>query len=245
MPNRAGTPGGPPEASLPLVWYDVLRKAAGHRGWWPGRTRLEIILGAILTQNTSWANVEKALASLRRAGLLRLEPLRALSEEDLAAHIRPSGYFRQKARKIRAFLALLDGEYAGSLGRMGNAPLSLLRKQLLSVWGIGPETADSILLYAFRKPVFVVDAYTLRVLSRHGLLPGDATYEEAQRFLTSRLPEDESLFNDFHAQFVWVGQRFCRTRPFCDLCPLQSFLGVSTGTKERGKTIRNQKRGAE
>ncbi len=216
----------PPDRSAPLLdYYQALLEAAGHRGWWPGRTRLEIILGAILTQNTAWKNVEKALAALKARGLLRLDRLRSLPEEELAGIIRPSGYFRQKARKIRAFLALLDGSYRGSLSAMGRAPVDRLRRDLLEVWGIGPETADSIILYAFRRPAFVVDAYTMRVLTRHGLLPHRAGYAECQRLLVEGIPEDLALYNDFHAQFVWVGHHYCGPTPHCDACPLRRFLG--------------------
>ncbi len=211
------------EARL-LACYAALRDAAGHRGWWPGKTRLEIILGAILTQNTAWTNVEKAIASLRRERMLTLDALRAAPEEQLASLIRPSGYFRQKARKIRAFIGLLDERYSGSLARVARRETPALREDLLSVWGIGHETADSILLYAFRRPVFVVDAYTIRVLSRHGWIPEKAGYLQVQSLLMSSLPPDEPLYNDFHAQFVWVGHHFCKPAPRCADCPLARFL---------------------
>jgi endonuclease III related protein len=204
--------------------YETLHRAAGPRSWWPGRSRFEIILGAILTQNTSWKNVETVLAGLRRDGLLRVTALRALTEEELAGRIRSSGYYRQKARKLRAFLDFLDREYGGSLRRAACASTDTLRRQLLDVWGIGPETADSILLYAFERAVFVVDLYTTRVLSRHGLIPVHARYDDVQRYLSSHMPQDVPLFNDFHAQFVWVGQRFCGTQPHCDRCPLRPLL---------------------
>jgi endonuclease-3 related protein len=207
--------------------YHMLLAAAGHRGWWPGRTRLEILLGAILTQNTSWTNVEKALRALHRRGLLGLARLRTTSEDELAETIRSSGYFRQKARKIRAFLALLDQEYGGSLTRMARVPTAALREQLLGVWGIGPETADSILLYAFGRPVFVVDAYTRRVLARHGLISWTAGYGTIQGLHARLLPEDAALFNDFHAQYVWVGHHFCGTHPKCGECPLRALLSRS------------------
>jgi len=207
-----------------LALYGALRGAAGHRGWWPGKTRLEIILGAILTQNTAWANVVKALAALRREGMLKPGALRSVPEEQLGMLIRPSGYFRQKARKITAFIRLLDDRYSGSLARMACRDTPALREDLLSVWGIGPETADSILLYAFRRPVFVVDAYTIRVLSRHGCIPEKADYAEVQQLMMNSLPPDEPLYNDFHAQFVWVGHHFCRPIPRCAGCPLARFL---------------------
>jgi len=224
---REEDPGGSRESRLLLSFYSALLRAAGHRGWWPGRTRLEIILGAILTQNTAWTNVEKALERLRGNGLLSLPGLRSCPEGRLAETIRPSGYFRQKARKVRAFLELLDVRYGGSLDRMSRRPAGALREELLAVWGIGPETADSILLYAFHKPVFVVDAYTRRVLIRHGLLPAKASYALTQDYLAAHLPVEEALYNDYHAQLVWVGQRYCRTTPQCDGCPLEPFLSFS------------------
>jgi len=204
--------------------YRALRRAHGPRGWWPGRTRLEIILGAILTQNTAWSNVERALAAMRGAGLLRLPALRAVKEESLGKVIRSSGTFRLKARRVRAFLGLLDREFGGSLGRMSGTETALLRDRLLTVSGIGPETADSILLYAFGRPIFVVDAYTTRILARHGLAGERTRYDEIQRFFMDRLPADPELFNDYHAQLVKVGQEYCRRRPDCERCPLARIL---------------------
>jgi endonuclease III related protein len=228
--RRRGRPSArnrPVDRSILLDLYHALWAAAGHRNWWPGRTRLEIILGAILTQKTAWTNVEKALSSLRAGGLLRWERLRELPEAELAATIRSSGTYRQKARRIRAFVRFLEERYGGSLSRMAREETGSLRRDLLSVWGIGPETADSILLYAFRRPVFVVDAYTLRVLVRHGYLQAGSGYAEAQQLLHKHLPPQEPLYNDYHAQFVWVGQTRCRTAPRCHGCPLQPFLPPS------------------
>lgn len=207
-----------------LAWHRALLDAAGPRKWWPGRTRLEIILGAILTQHTAWVNAARAIASLRQSGLLRWDSLREADVERLEECIRPSGAFRQKTRKVRALVRTVEERFGGSLRRMGRAPTDELRAALLATWGIGPETADSILLYAFGRPVFVVDAYTLRVLVRHRLLPPAAGYESARAFLEEHLPSETTLFNEFHAQFVWVGQRHCGTRARCDCCPLQSFL---------------------
>ena len=205
--------------------YRRLRRRFGHQGWWPGRTRLEIILGAILTQSAAWTNVERAIAYLRRAGMLRLERLHPAPPASLAALVRPSGYFRQKAKKIRAFLRFLEHEFAGSLDRMARVSAATLRPRLLGVFGIGPETADSILLYAFGRPVFVVDAYTRRVLARHGWLPADAPYEDVRAWFESRLPRSVPLWNDFHAQFVRLGKDFCAKRsPRCAGCPLRKLL---------------------
>jgi len=180
-------------------------------------------VGAILTQNTSWRNVEKAIESLRACGWLSPRTLSRVPESRLAPVIRSSGYFRQKARKLHAFLAYLNGRHGGRLERMSHVPTAELRSDLLAVWGIGPETADSILLYGFGRPVFVVDAYTHRILKRHGLHPGGG-YETVRGFFEDQLADRPDLYNDFHAQLVWVGHRFCGTRPRCEECPLLPLL---------------------
>lgn len=182
-----------------------------------------MIVGAILTQNTTWRNVEKAIEALRGRGWLSPRPLAEVAEGRLALVIRSSGYFRQKARKLRAFLDHLETNHGGRLDRMARVSTPALRDELLSIWGIGPETADSILLYAFRRPVFVVDAYTHRVLRRHGLHPGGG-YESVRAFLEGELAERPDLYNDFHAQFVWVGHRYCGPTPRCEECPLKPLL---------------------
>ena len=207
-----------------LGYYSLIHARFGHRAWWPGRTRIEIIAGAILTQNTSWQNVTRALDNLKAARKLSVAGLRSLSVEELAEKIRPSGYFNQKARHLKEFIAFLDERYGGSLARMGRAETGNLRGQLLAVRGIGPETADSILCYAFDRPVFVIDAYTKRVLVRHELIHENPTYDEMQALLMSNLPPDAALFNDFHAQFVAVGNRFCKPSPRCEECPLMDVL---------------------
>lgn len=214
-----------PRGGVLLDWYAALLAAHGHRGWWPGRTRTEIILGAILTQNTAWGNVEKALAVLRAARLLDFSMLRRIPETELALHLRSSGAFRQKARKVRAFLQTLDESAGGTLAGMARVPTHQLRTALLDTWGIGPETADCILLYAFGRPVFVVDAYTRRVVARHGLVAENALYREVQALFHASLPADPDLWNDYHAQFVRLGQEHCRrAAPRCAGCPLESFL---------------------
>ncbi len=182
-----------------------------------------MIVGAILTQNTSWRSVEKAIKALRGRGWLSPRPLAEIPEGRLAPVIRSSGYFRQKARKLRAFLDHLDARHGGRLERMVRVPTSALREELLSIWGIGPETADSILLYAFGRSVFVVDTYTQRVLRRHGLHPGGG-YESVRAFLEGHLADRPDLYNDFHAQFVWVGHRYCGPTARCEECPLRRLL---------------------
>jgi endonuclease-3 related protein len=202
--------------------YETLRDDHGPLGWWPGRTRFEVATGAILTQNTAWANVEKAIASLRAKRWLSPRAMAAIAEPELAEAIRASGSYRQKARKLKSFLEWLQTRHGGSLARAGRVPTDELRAELLGIWGIGPETADSMLLYVFERPVFVVDAYTHRVLGRHGLHRGG--YEEARAYLERHIRPSVPLYNDFHAQFVWVGHRYCGPRPRCDACPLKQFL---------------------
>lgn len=207
--------------------YRALYRAHGHRRWWPGDTRFEIILGAILTQNTSWKNVEKALAALKKRGLLKVDLLHRIPERRLAALVHSAGYFNIKANRIKNFLNFLYAQYAGSLSKMFARPGNLLRAELLAVKGIGPETADSILLYAGKKAFFVVDAYTKRIFSRHRFFPPQASYEAVQNFFTSRLSQDAPLFNDFHAQIVKVGHTHCFKRhPDCDSCPLRFLFSI-------------------
>jgi len=211
--------------SLLHRYYDSLFAAHGPQHWWPGRTRFEIIVGAILTQNTSWRNVEPAIRNLRAEKLLSPRAIETVSLARLARLIRSSGYFRQKAKKLKAFTRFLRSEYGGSLGRMFRTPTAALRQQLLGVHGIGPETADSILLYAGEHPVFVVDAYTRRMLERHQLATARHSYEEIRQFFESNLTPDVPLYNEFHALIVLTGKEYCRTRnPRCSECPLQSFL---------------------
>jgi endonuclease-3 related protein len=202
------------------VVYRRLLAAYGPAGWWPARTPFEVCLGAILTQNTAWSNAEKALRALRRRGLLSFRRLSALSAGELAPLIRSSGVFRVKARRVRAFLDFLGQEYGGRAGALRRTEAVELRRRLLAVPGIGPETADCIALYAAGKAFFVVDAYTRRVFRRLGHLRGDETYDEAQAFFTRALPATASLFNDYHAQIVRLAKEACRARPLCGRCPL-------------------------
>lgn len=208
------------------TYYRRLRAHFGHQHWWPGDTPFEICVGAILTQNAAWKNVQRAITNLKQAGALSPRALRRLSRPELAALIRPCGYFNVKARRLKSFIEFLFAEYRGQLRRMFAEDLPALRAKLLSVHGIGPETADSILLYAAGKRVFVVDAYTKRVLWRHGLIKPSAAYQEIQQMFHSQLKTGgAALFNDFHAQFVAVGKTFCKARAaLCESCPLRPLL---------------------
>jgi endonuclease-3 related protein len=206
-------------------YFDALFEAHGAQHWWPGRTRFEIIVGAILTQNTSWANVERAIAALRREKLLTPAGIQHVSEGRLARLIRSSGYFRQKARKLKKFAEFLQVRHGGSLNRMFQTPTASLREQLLGIHGIGPETADSILLYAGKHAVFVVDAYTRRILQRHNLAEGKESYEDIRMLFEQSLPPSEPLFNEYHALIVHTGKHFCRVRqPLCEGCALKEYL---------------------
>ncbi|HEU4760616.1 MAG TPA: endonuclease [Dehalococcoidia bacterium] len=227
MGDRAGGAG---EAGRPQVVradrdglldvYERLFAVYGPQRWWPADTPFEVIVGAILTQSAAWANVEKALANLKAAGALSPEGLRRLSEPELAGLIRPSGYFNAKARKLKAFAGLLFGRFSGDLPALLATPLETLRPLLLATHGIGPETADSILLYAAGLPVFVVDAYTRRLFSRLGVVPERDTYQAWQRLFLDALPLEAPLFNEYHALIVAHGKRVCRRRPLCSACPL-------------------------
>lgn len=206
-----------------LRYYRKMRDAHGHLNWWPGESRWEVIVGAILTQNTAWSNVEKAIASLKAANVLEPKPMWELPESELALLIRSSGYYNQKAKKLRTFLAYFRERHGGSLESMIAAPTDSLRKELLSLNGIGPETADSILLYALDHSVFVIDAYTKRIMSRHGHAGEGVDYHDLQALFTRHLPKERDLYNDYHAQLVRVGNRHCKKGlPECDLCPLGS-----------------------
>ena len=205
--------------------YRQLFDAFGPQHWWPGETPFEVIVGAVLTQNTSWRNVERAIHNLREADLLEPRALYDVPVEELEELIQPAGYFRVKAHRLRSLLEFIIEEYDGSLEAMFRCELSELRDRLLGVHGIGPETADSILLYAGGLPSFVVDAYTHRVLARHGWIGFDADYHQIQDYAQGELPQDVQLYNEYHALLVRVGKDFCRkTNPKCAECPLQEML---------------------
>jgi endonuclease III related protein len=253
-PSPAGVRGDIPQ------YYAALLTRYGPQNWWPARSRFEVIVGAYLTQNTNWSNVEKAISNLRRAHLLTVNAMRQAKLTGLETLIRPSGYFRQKARKLKTFIAFLDRQYSGSLSRMFAQPTEKLREQLLALNGVGPETADSILLYAGNHPVFVVDAYTRRLLQRHGIIGDKTGYEEIRSLVEhvlssapaaslhvqktgsdprhnpspiSRASRSELAqhYNEFHALIVRVGNHYCRTNPNCEGCPLKSLLpSAGSGT---------------
>jgi endonuclease III related protein len=209
-------------------YYNSLFTAFGPQHWWPGKTQFEIIVGAILTQNTSWTNVERAIANLRAAGVLSPAAIDQVPVGRLQSLIRSSGYFRQKARKLKAFCRFLRSQYGGSLRRMFDTPTIMLRERLLGVFGIGPETADSILLYAGGHPVFVVDAYAKRLLARHGWIGQNAKYEEVRWMFERHSPGNTRWFNEFHALIVNAGKKFCRAQePLCEQCPLGRYLEES------------------
>ena len=207
--------------------FQSLSDHFGSQHWWPGDTALEILVGAILTQNTNWGNVSKAIDNLKQADLLSFDALTALPADQLASLIRPSGYYNLKAKRLKNLLTLLaeEAEAGNSLADFFGQDLFYLREKLLAVKGIGPETADSILLYAAEKPIFVVDAYTHRFLSRHGLVGEESSYEEMQELFMTSLPEETDLYNEYHALLVCLGKEFCKkTNPRCDACPLQDDL---------------------
>ncbi len=206
-----------------LKIYELLNEHFGDLHWWPAEEPFEVMVGAILTQNTAWTNVEKAIAALKGKRLLSPEALSRIAEETLAGIIRPSGYYNVKAKRLKSFVRFLLEEYAGNIGIMSTEGVSILREKLLGVRGIGEETADSILLYACGKPVFVCDAYTRRILQRHGMIEDDADYRRIQEMFMNHLPHDPALFNQFHALIVHAGKAFCRTMPKCDACPLRMF----------------------
>lgn len=235
------------------LYYRAMLRRWGPQSWWPAHSRFEVIVGAYLTQNTNWSNVEKAIANLKRAGTLTVKGVRDIHIWKLEELVRPSGYFRQKARRLKSFVEFLDKQYEGSLDRMFAQPTETLRAELLSLNGIGPETADSILLYAGSHPVFVVDAYTRRILERHHLIGKKTGYEEirgmvetsiknagpgalavkrtgnAPRHPVSRMSSAErgdleQHYNELHALIVRAGSEYCRSKPKCEKCPLRGYL---------------------
>ena len=202
-------------------FYSLLHDRYGPQDWWPAETRLECAAGAILTQNTSWRNVEKAIAALRENSMLSAEKLRSASHERLAALIRPCGYHNLKAKRLKNFIDFLFAGYGGEMEGMLAEDMEGLREKLLSVNGIGEETADSILLYALGKPVFVVDNYSRRILRRHRLIPEDASYAKIQKLFVQNLPADSGVFGEYHALIVKTGKLHCAKTPRCEGCPLE------------------------
>jgi len=203
-----------------LATYQLLYDRYGPQHWWPAETPLEMIIGAILTQSAAWTNVEKAIHNLKANGALSVEWLRILPQDELARLVHPSGYYNVKARKIRAFVDWLAGEYGGDLDKLFALDMADLRQELLSVHGVGEETADSIILYAAHKPIFVIDAYTRRIIMRLGLAPCEETYAAFQALFMENLLHDEALFNEYHALLVQHGKSVCRKNPLCADCCL-------------------------
>ncbi len=215
---------GKSQKSLLMAYYWAMEDHFGFQDWWPGETPDEVAIGAILTQNTNWSNVEKAIRNLKAAGALSISKLASLARKELASLIRSSGYFNIKERRLRAFSEEIMQNFNGSILKMSSIPFNALRERLLAVNGIGEETADSIILYAIEAPTFVVDTYTRRVASRHGLVPKNATYAEIKYFYESNLEKDVDLFKEYHALLVAVGKHFCKPKPQCEHCPLSCYL---------------------
>ncbi len=201
--------------------YKQLYSSFGPQYWWPGDSAEEIIIGAVLTQNTSWQNVARAIDRLKHSNVVSLRKILAMSDNKLARLIRPAGYFRIKTKRLKAVAGFWVQQWDTDWPRVRRASLARLRTQLLNVYGIGPETADSILLYAFNKPTFVVDAYTQRIGGRHGLFPPGASYADIQKIVESAIPHRPVLYNEYHALLVRLGKEYCRGRPRCLDCPLK------------------------
>ncbi|MBN2021664.1 MAG: endonuclease III domain-containing protein [Pirellulales bacterium] len=204
--------------------HDRLLAAYGPQHWWPGESPFEVMVGAVLVQNTAWKNVERAIANLRERDLLSPKALFAVPLDELEELVRPAGYYRVKARRLFNLLAMVVRRYDGDLDAMFATNVHALREELLAVNGVGPETADSILLYAGGLPIFVIDTYTHRVLARHGWIEFDVTYHDLQEHFEANLERDAALYNEFHALLVRVGHRHCRKTPKCAGCPLEHLL---------------------
>lgn len=203
--------------------YRRLYDYFGPQHWWPAKSRFEVVVGAILTQNTSWVNVTKAIKNIKQKNLLEAEKLYKLPQAELAGLIRPAGYYNVKSGRLKEFLRFFFDNYKLNLTRMSASDAGQLRKELLAVKGIGPETADSILLYALTKPVFVVDAYTKRVLLRHGIIKEDFDYHRVQDLFMENLRADVKMFNEYHALLVKLAKDFClKNKPKCESCPIKN-----------------------
>ncbi len=205
------------------AFYKALMTHYGPQHWWPGETPLEIMVGAVLTQNTNWKNVEKAIYNLKAARRLDADVIYRMPMEQLAEYIRPAGYFTVKAKRLKNLMHWLCTHYEGTPESLQPLSVNRLREELLQINGVGRETADSIILYALGKPTFVVDTYTYRILVRHGCLYPEADYDEIKDYFESHLPQDAKLFNEFHALLVQVGKNHCKPRPQCAHCPLETF----------------------
>jgi endonuclease III related protein len=208
-----------------LTIFNTLLTTFGKRNWWPGETTIEIMVGAVLTQNTSWKNVEKAIGNMKREGLLDMGRLQDIDVQRLSEVIRPAGFFNIKSRRLKNFVEVMCSRFGGRIESLSAVATNELRSILLDIKGIGPETADSILLYALERPVFVVDAYTKRFLKNHRLYDGNDDYHSIQEYFMKNLPSETYLFNEFHALIVRLAQVYCRKVPLCSSCPLRDQLG--------------------
>ena len=214
--------------------YHTLLEHFGPRGWWPADSPLEVIIGAVLTQAVAWKNVTRAIDNLKRANLMDINIIIDIDEEDLAQHIKPALYHRQKAKKLKALMTFIATEYNGDLDLMFAESLPILRKKLLGIWGIGPETADSILLYAGDKTVFVVDTYTKRIFYRLGMVDENISYQEMQEYLQKNIPSDLYIYNEYHALLVGLGANYCKkSKPRCSQCPLLNLCKYLTHLQEK------------
>jgi endonuclease-3 related protein len=207
--------------------FNLLCSALGPQNWWPAETELEMMVGAILTQNTNWNNVEKAIENLRKRDLLSVAALRDIPISVLAEYIRPTGYYNIKAKRLKNLIHFIEAEHSGDIDAFLSMDTEVLQAELLSVRGIGRETADSIVLYGAGRPLFVVDAYTYRILARHGIIEEEAGYDDLQSLFMDNLPHDVGLFKEFHALLVKTGKLYCRKKPLCLPCPLNTFTGIS------------------
>lgn len=205
-----------------IAIYNALLEKYGSRKWWPAESPFEMMVGAILTQNVSWKNAALAILALRKAGLLNPEGIISIPTERLAQLLKPTRFMNLKAKRLKSFSKWYTSEYGAEIGEMAGTDISKLRNKLLGVAGIGKETADCILLYACNQPVFVVDAYTLRIFDRLGLVDGKPSYDSLQAFFMHNLPKDVELYKDYHAQIVHLGKEVCRKEPDCGSCPLRS-----------------------
>jgi endonuclease-3 related protein len=223
-----------PTRELLMQIYHTLLEHFGPRGWWPADSRLEVIIGAVLTQAVAWKNVTRAIDNLKLASLMDINAIIDIDEEKLAQHITPALYHRQKARKLKALMNFIATEYNGNLDLMFTESLPVLGKKLLKVWGIGPETADSILLYAGDKMIFVVDTYTKRIFYRLGMVEENISYQEMQEFLEYHIPPNLYIYNEYHALLVGLGANYCKkSKPRCSQCPLQNLCKYLTHLQEK------------
>ncbi|ODS41885.1 MAG: endonuclease [Candidatus Altiarchaeales archaeon IMC4] len=205
-----------------LKIHYLLLEHFGRQHWWPADTPFEVVVGAILTQSAAWRNVEIAIDNLKKRGVLDFDGILRIDDEELKRLIKPAGYFNAKARKLKEFVGFVDKNYDGNLDLFLSIPTEKLRSELLGIWGIGPETADSIILYAAQKPSFVVDAYTKRIFERQGLVEKNIGYDELKQLVEKHIPKDVELYNEFHALIVSLGKNFCMPDPRCVGCPLDS-----------------------